>query len=149
MLNYCNSLFLGLPKVQLNRIQRIQNAAARVVTKSSKFCHITPVLFKLHWLPVSYRIEFKILLILYKALHDQSPPYIAALLHKKFASRSMRSNGSLNVPRTNLVSTGKRSFSAAAPAMWNKLPEDIKNASNVEHFKSMLKTYLFHKKFDI
>ena len=67
-LDMANSLLYGLPQEQLNRLQRIQNIAARVVTRSKKSCHITPILKDLHWLLVRYRIVYKILLIVYKAV---------------------------------------------------------------------------------
>ena len=146
-LDYCNSIFLGLPDVQMDRLQSVQNAAARVVTRSSKYCHITPLFVNLHWLPVSYRVEFKVLLMVYKALHNQAPQYISSLLKTKQSTRAMRSNGTLHVPRTRLVCTGKRSFSAAAPVLWNDLPQNIKLAHNVEEFKKLLKTHMFIKAF--
>ena len=68
-LYYCNSLLYGLPKNVIKQLQRGQNAAARVLTLSPKFCHITPVLANLHWLPIDLRIEFKILNVTYKTLH--------------------------------------------------------------------------------
>ena len=79
-LDYCNSLLYGSPKYVIKQPQRVQNAAARVITVSPKFCHITPVLKNLHWLPIDIRIEFKILTITYKALHDLAPAYIKNLL---------------------------------------------------------------------
>ena len=73
-LDYCNSLFYGLPQYQYDRLQRVLNAAARVVCLIPKFDHITPVLIGLHWLPVRYRVIFKILLLVYKALHANLRP---------------------------------------------------------------------------
>ena len=64
-LNNCNSLLYGLPKHLLNRLRLVQNTAVRIVTLSKWFDHITPILFKLHWLPLGYRIPFKILLLVY------------------------------------------------------------------------------------
>ena len=61
-IDYCNSLLYGLPAKQLDKIQRVQNTAARIIFRLPKFCHITPTLFSLHWLPVRYRIDFKICL---------------------------------------------------------------------------------------
>ena len=79
-IDYCNSLLYGIPDKLLNRIQRIQNYAARVVLRLHKFSHITPALAALHWLPVKRRIDFKIALLVYKALNGQAPAYIADLL---------------------------------------------------------------------
>ena len=79
-IDYCNSLLYGIPDKLLNRIQRIQNYAARVVLRLHKFSHITPALATLHWLPVKRRIDFKIALLVYKALNGQAPAYIADLL---------------------------------------------------------------------
>ena len=76
-LDYCNSLFYNIPSYQLEKLQRIQNAAARLILKESKFCHdITPLLMTLHWLPVKYRIHFKILLLTFKAISLLAPSYI-------------------------------------------------------------------------
>ena len=79
-LDYCNSLFTCLSQKTLKRLQTVQNSAARLLTRSRKYDHITPVLASLHWLPVCFRIEFKSLLITFKALHDLAPAYISELL---------------------------------------------------------------------
>ena len=76
----CNSILYGLPSCELDKLQRAQNAAARLVTMASKSDHITPILFKLHSLPVKERITFKLLLITFKTLHGQAPSYISELL---------------------------------------------------------------------
>ena len=72
-LDFSNSLLAGLPAVSLNRLQAVQNAAARLLTGLRKYDHITPVLSDLHWLPVKDRIEFKIILLTFKAIHGQAP----------------------------------------------------------------------------
>ena len=91
-LDYCNSLLYGSPKYLIKQLQRVQNAAARVVTVSPKFYHITPVLKNLHWLPIDLRIEFKILTITFKALHDLAPAYIKNLLKNYYPPRDLRSS---------------------------------------------------------
>ena len=82
-LGYCNSLLYGLSQVQIDKIQRVQNAAARLIFKQPKFYHITLVLPQLHWLPIKYRIEFKILLMTFKAIHGMVPDYICKLISRR------------------------------------------------------------------
>ena len=79
-IDYCNSLYLGLPDYRIQKVQGVQNAAARLVYNAGKYCHITPLLSKLHWLPIRERILFKILLITYKAVHGHAPNYIKELI---------------------------------------------------------------------
>ena len=73
-IDYCNSLLFKIPAVHIAKLQRIQNSAARLVYYIPRFEHITPVLYRLHWLPVSFRIEYKVLILTYKAwLHGYAP----------------------------------------------------------------------------
>ena len=79
-LDYCNSLLTGLPKYLVKRLQSVQNAAARLVSGLKKYEHISPVLHQLHWLPVEKRIIFKILLMVFKCLHNIAPTYLCDLI---------------------------------------------------------------------
>ena len=100
-LDYCNSLLYGLPQAQLDKIQRVQNAAARLIFKQPKFSHITPVLHQLHWLPIKYRNEFKILLFTFKAIHGMAPDYICKLISRNSSTRySIRSSQRILKERT-------------------------------------------------
>ena len=110
-LNNCNSLLYGHPTYMINKLQTIQNAAARIVTFTRKTEHVTPVLCKLHCLPIQYRIIFKVLLLVYKGLNGLAPAYISELLHYCTSSRSLRSSSQrlLNIPRTSLK-TWQQSF---------------------------------------
>ena len=144
-LDYWNSLMFGIPKELISQLQKHQNHAAHVITKWRKYDHITPVLVDLHWLPVKQRIDFKILLLTYKALNGLAPAYMCELLIPYSQKRTLRSteNHLLTPPRCQLEYFGKRSFAAAAPALWNNLPLNIKQAPSVDIFKSCIKTHLF------
>lgn len=91
-LDFCNSLLIGLPKCLLKRLQSVQNAAARLVSGSRKYDHISPVLHQLHWLPVDKRIIYKILLMVFKCLHNLAPSYLSNLIIKYTPNRALRSS---------------------------------------------------------
>ena len=82
-IDYCNSLLYVLPATHINKLQRVQNAAARLICSIPCFSHVTPVLYSLHWLPAQFRIDFKILMIAFKAIHGHAPEYICNLIHIK------------------------------------------------------------------
>ena len=148
-LDYCNSLLYGIPKYLVCRLQRVQNTAARIVTLTRKYDSITPIMFKLHWLPVHSRIIFKLLLLVYKALNGKAPSYISSLLSHRKCSRSLRSSGQelLTVPLAKLKTYGDRAFSIAAPRQWNNLPLSIRKSPSIAIFKRHLKTYLFKEAY--
>ena len=119
-IDYCNSLYYGLPAYQIHKIQRVQNAAARLIFKASKFCHVSPLLYDLHWLPVRQRILFKILLITYKAVNNLAPNYITDLIQFKMPGRYRLRSGNDNLLLENIryktyTTLGDRSFQVAAP----------------------------------
>ena len=148
-LDYCNSLLYGLPKYLVKKVQMIQNTAARLVCCCQRYEHITPVLKHLHWLPVEKRIEYKILLITFKALKGVAPLYIVHLLHLKESNIFLRSLGGnlLKVPVTKHVTYGDRSFQKVAPVLWNSLPRYLRTINDVNVFKCKLKAHLFKQVF--
>lgn len=149
-LDYCNSLYCGISKAQLTRLQLVQNAAAKFLTKTRKFDHVTPILRALHWLPVQYRIDYKILLLVFKCLHHLAPSYLSELIHVYSPSRVLRSSNLniLAVPCTRLKRRGDRAFSVVGPRLWNNLPIQIRTAHSLPVFKSLLKTHLFSLAFN-
>ena len=151
-LDYCNSLLFGVPECHLHKLQRVQNAAARLVVQESRFCHITPLLKSLHWLPVKYRIVFKLLLITFKAIHGLAPAYISELISVRDATGryNLRSNNYLRLNYSScksLATLGDRSFHVAAPKLWNDLPFSLRNIKSLYNFKKAIKTFLFAKAF--
>ena len=131
----------------------------------AKFDHITPALIDLHWLPVTFRVQFKLLLFVYKSLHNQSPSYIKDLLSlKPAANYALRSSAQslLFVPKVNCSALGDRAFAHAAPVLlashedvltgssiWNSVPVTIRTSSSLAIFKKQLKTFLFKKAFNL
>ena len=151
-LNYCNSLFYGLPNSLILKLQRIQNACARLVYSVPKFCHVTPILRDLHWPTVRQRIDFKIILITFKILNNMAPSYLSSLICIATPSRySLRSScdGTLLrfPPMKSSKTLGDRAFMFAAPKLWNSLPRDIRTTMNLSTFKMKLKTFLFSHVF--
>ena len=143
-LDYANVLLHGVPQYLTKRLQRLQNTAARLITRTSRRDHISPVLKSLHWLPVEFRPKYKILLHTYRALHELSPPYIQEMVKRYQPARTLRSTGQclLVVPKTR-TSYGKRSFRYAAADLWNALPQLVRDAESLPVFKKRLKTHMF------
>ena len=156
-LDYCNCLFAGLPNSHIAPLQRIQNTAARLVTRTKKSEHITPVLQSLNWLPIHQRICFKVLLLVYKIYHKLAPVYLQDLVSFRSASissssRRLRSAATAHLqlcpgPRTVTRYLGDRAFSSIAPQLWNNLPVDIRSAPSLDSFKTMLKTHLYNQSY--
>ncbi len=111
-LDNCNALLGGCPASSINKLQIVQNAAARVLTRSRKYDHIIPILQSLHWLPIKFCIRYKLLSLTYKALNGLAPTYLTSLLSCYNPTRSLRSqnSGPLVVPRIAKSTKGGRAF---------------------------------------
>ncbi len=147
--DYCSALLGGCPASSINKLQVVQNAADRVLTRSRKYDHITPLLHSLHWLPIKFHIRYKILLLTFKALNGLTPAYLTSLLSRYNPSRSLRlqNSGLLVVPRIAKSTKGGRAFSHLAPKLWNSLPDNVRGSDTRSLFKSRLKTHLFSQAF--
>ena len=124
--DYCDSLLSGLPSVHLLKLQRFQNAAARLLSNVPCNSHITLVLYSLHWLPVKFRIDFKILLLTFNAIYGHAAGYLIDLIAiKEQPPYNLRSASGLilKCPSLKLKKTlNDRKFSSVAPNLRNNLP---------------------------
>jgi len=158
-LDYCNSLYIGLPKSELNRLQNIQNTLARVVANKRRQEHITPTLKSLHWLRIPERINYKVLSLTYTILETSKPAYLSSLLTLQ-PPRSTRSAKLITLYHRSVTSNRailNRSYSHCIPKLWNSLPAELRTPkdSNVSGINSMsrlsflakLKTHLFRKSY--
>ena len=129
----------------LSKLQRVQNTAARLISRKRKHEHITPVLVSLHWLPVQYRIKYKILLYTFKALNNLAPVYLQELVNAYQPTRALRSEDLqlLKAPRIRTKTYGERRLDKSAATLWNSLPQNIRHVQSVIIFKKLLKTHLF------
>ena len=143
-LDYANGLLYGINKCHLYRLQKVQNHCARIIAKSGRRSHMTPILKSLHWLPIKQRITFKVLLYTFKSLLLQCPTYISNLVERYMPARPLRSAGQdrLVIPDSKKM-FGDRRFRMASAVLWNALPSNIKECTTVRQFKIKLKTHLF------
>ena len=144
-MDYCCSLLSGAPLNQIQRLQRVQNNAARIITRVGRSDHISSVLAALHWLPCDFRIKFRILIYVFKCLHQLAPCYLRELVHIYQPLRPLRSSSDTSTlsTRPSHKRVGNQAFSLFAPVLWNKLPADIRHLSSLSSFKSALKTFYF------
>ena len=148
-LDYCNSIYAGISSSLSNKLQSVQNAAARFIIGGHKYDHISGTLRQLHWLRVPQRISFKIATTTHRCLHGLGPDYLSGTLvpTRSLTNRAhLRSStrGVLVAPRTRTAGAGGSSFRSSAPKVWNSLPEYLRNYnSSAAGFVKELKIYLF------
>ena len=148
-LDYCSATFAGVADEQISRIQKIQNNAARLILKKSKRDYVTPLLKELHWLPVKYRIQYKLATLAFRHFDGTLPSYLSSSLYTYKPSRSLRSSTErlLKITKTNLKTFGERSFGYIAPTVWNSLPADLRASPSLPAFKVNLRTHFFRQAF--
>ena len=150
-MDYCNTVLAGALRAVTDKLQRVLNAAARVITGTRKFDRgLGQILHdQLHWLDVADRVLFKLAVTVHQCLNGRAPPYLSehcipvsgadTRRHLRPANRHQ-----LAVPRFRLNTYGRRAFSVAGPTAWNSLPDFIRDpTSSTNCFRRLLKTYLF------
>ena len=148
--NTCTAAYYYITNVR--RIRKDLSNQARLIFKIPRFYHISPIVCTLHWLPVEFRIHFKIIIITFKVIHGQAPVYLQDLISKReeerYNLRSCAMGIMLQTPRTLTKNTlGDRAFLAAAPKLWNELPSQIRSEPNFNRFKGLLTTHFFRLAF--
>ena len=152
LFDYCNFILYNTPSSYITKIQILKNSIARCIFNIPKYSHthISPFLVKLHWLPVRHRILYKTLLLAHKAIHHDSPDYLASLLKLKLpTSTTTRSTNTFLLqlpPKHNLHLTNTRAWAISVPYSWNTLPTSIRTIPSTPNFNKLLKTYLFNMK---
>lgn len=137
-LDYANSLYFGIDTHLINRLQSVQNSAAKFIFGRNRFDHASDIISKLHWLRIQERIYFKILLTVFKCVHGTAPKYLCDLIHILIPHNLV-----LTIPMTN-SKYGDRAFHKSGPKLWNALPTRIRLAKSVNTFKKHVKHYLFN-----
>ena len=125
-LDCCNSILFGISNKLVDKLQRIQNYAAKLILNSSmEYQSSAECLKTLHWLPIRYRIHYKILLLVFKSTKGFAPSYLQDLFQPHINARSLRSSSKnlLTVPKSKLKTFGDRAFSVCGPKVWNDLPD--------------------------
>ncbi len=150
-LDYCNAILAGLPKSTIAPLQRVQNAAARLVARLGPHDHVSSAIRDLHWLPVQQRITYKLCLLMHLVHTGRAPSYLvdSVTATRDVGSRSrLRSANShrYELPRTRRI-FGEHGFSYAGPSAWNTLPSSLHELSNTSSFKRRLKTVLFTRAY--
>ena len=131
-------------------LQKIQNFAARLVLLAPLHHHSTPLLEKLHWLPIPECIKYKVAGMCFSAINGSGPAYLSELLHVYIPSRTLRSSSDirmLEIQQYKRRTRGFRSFSCFGPHIWNSLTQDLRHCSALSSFKAKLKTFLFSQYF--
>ena len=151
-LDYTNSILFGVPDIMMKQLQRVQNMTAKVVLQADKYASPRECMKNLHWLPISKRIEHKILTVVYKCTRGLAPKYLQDLIKQHIPSRPrLHSSGSsikLVVPHVTRQTFAARAFSMCGPSLWNSLPADITEAPTVDKFKTKLKMHMFRDIYD-
>ena len=141
---------MGIPDSVIQPLQKIQNFAARLVLLAPRHHHSTPLLEKLHWLPISKRIKYKVACMCLSAISGSGPAYPSELLFVYTPSRTLRSSSDtrmLEIQQYKRKTHGFRTFSCFGPHIWNSLPHDLRHCSTLSSFKAKLKTFLFSQYF--
>ena len=145
-IDYCCSLFLGIPKYNIAKLQRIQNMTCSIIFQLPKHSSINNYLAQLHWQKIQEHIAYKVATVMYKCIYNIAPVYLTEMVLSEVPhNRNLRS-----IQRRLLYRAKSRtefvhndSFKCMGPCIWNTLPDHVKNSNNNDVFKSQCKAHLF------
>ena len=150
-MDYGNALLMGAYSKDIARLQRLQNWSAKLIFCARKFDRASHFLKELHWLPISERIQYKIMLYVFKCINGSAPEYISSLLSIHCPVREgLRSSSDTTrlvehkIHSRTLISASEKTFYFMAPSLWNKLPITIRSSTSISMFKKRLKFHLFN-----
>jgi len=152
-LDYCNSLLAGVPQSTLNVLQRVQNTAARLIFNLGPRDHVSDSLIELHWLPIYWRIQYKLNVLMHGIITGKCPDYLRTIVQPATSSHPGLRSAACPAPKfvTPRIRTkfGERAFRYAGPSTWNSLPSDVRCTTETQTFKTLLKSYLFRQAFNV
>lgn len=147
-LDYANSVLYGTSAANMSKLQRVQNSLARVVTYTNRVEHIHPVLHQLHWLPINYRIDYKVATLAYKLRSTGSPAYLLPAVRNYTPTRQLRSSSQFLLYKPDVrTETARRAFSQSAPSVWNSLPANIRSSETYGQFRTAIRTHYYRLAF--
>ena len=141
---YCSSMWSNTSSTNISKLQTVQNFACRIITKTSKYDHITPTLCQIGWIPVSEQLLLRDSLMAFKCMNSLAPPYLSNTFSKRSSihNRLTRNQDSVQIPLYRTAS-GQRSFHYRVVKLWNSLDDNVKKATSLSHFKKLMKNHLF------
>ena len=150
-LDYANAILCQLPDVAINKMQRVQNASARLICKLKFRESVTKAMKLLHWLPIRQRIDYKILCLVHRCMINEAPAYLKDLFKvmptRRGGLRSESDGKRLEVPFTKAKTFAAHSISVYGPTKWNSLPKELQDCTEHQQFKSGVKTFLFKEAY--
>ena len=147
-LDYCNAVLYGAPAGSIQKLQRVQNTAARIVLQAPRRSPAQPLLEQLHWLPVRQRIDYKLAVLTHKIRATSTPSYLSDHIRPRETTRQLRSSTMPLLHRpTTRTHFADRAFRCCAPSVWNSLDSETLHCSSISGFKCRLKTLLFRQTF--
>ena len=142
MLN-CSTAWSNTSTTNIKKLQLVQNFACKIVTKTRKFDHVTPLLRELNWLSVDQLLFFRATVMTYKCMNHLAPSYLSSKFVKRsdIHNRRTRNREALQIPFFRSAS-GQRSFAFRGARLWNNISPELRQCASLKAFKEKLKSHI-------